>query len=233
MVKLKFCSDWGVISDTSGVRIQYQATPSASLYNFKVTTVVKASLFNILAVIYEVDLYKKWLPLLKVAEQLHQVDKLHKIVHVDVYGVWPVANRDAVVEGFGVDFQEDDAILVVLQSIDESVPQEFEFPIANGITVVRSVLSIGGFYVKYRSESECDVYAILNIDPKLAFLPDWLLNYATGKLLQFLFYYMEKAAQFDESSTYTERIANNPAVYGLVKRIVDRKIRKLTANAAN
>eukprot|EP00475_Leptophrys_vorax_P007836 TRINITY_DN14985_c0_g3_i3.p1 TRINITY_DN14985_c0_g3~~TRINITY_DN14985_c0_g3_i3.p1 ORF type:complete len:293 (-),score=76.89 TRINITY_DN14985_c0_g3_i3:108-986(-) len=226
--------DWGIVSDRSGVRIQYQAAPGESLYYFKVTTSVKASLFKILAVIYEVDLYSKWLPLLKKADELHMLEKLHKIAHVEVYGVWPVvANRDCVAEGFGVDFEEDDAILVVLQSVDESQPHSFEIPEADGSSVVRTDLKIGGFYVKYLSEEECNVWAILNVDPKLTFLPDWLLNYATGKLLHFLFYYLEKAAQFDDSSPYAERIANNPEVYSLVSRIVDKQIRKSTLNSTN
>eukprot|EP00475_Leptophrys_vorax_P012256 TRINITY_DN18670_c0_g2_i1.p1 TRINITY_DN18670_c0_g2~~TRINITY_DN18670_c0_g2_i1.p1 ORF type:complete len:265 (-),score=84.72 TRINITY_DN18670_c0_g2_i1:65-859(-) len=211
--------DWGVVSNKSGVKIQYNAEPELSTYSFKISALVRAPLFNLIAVVYEVDLYGNWMPRLKYARELALLSKFQKIVQLEINSVWPIANRDSVIEGFGVDFTQEDALLVVIQSVGDYVQVEVPEPEES---VVRATLNIGAFYIKYISEEETQIYMILNFDPKLPVIPDWVLNFATGQVLQWIFYFMEKAAKFDDSSPYAEKIRTNP-VYDHARRIIERR----------
>eukprot|EP00475_Leptophrys_vorax_P035951 TRINITY_DN5995_c0_g1_i1.p1 TRINITY_DN5995_c0_g1~~TRINITY_DN5995_c0_g1_i1.p1 ORF type:complete len:369 (+),score=112.62 TRINITY_DN5995_c0_g1_i1:22-1107(+) len=222
--------NWPIVSEANGAKIQYEPSPDGTgLHNFKVTANVKASMFNVMAVIYEVDFYKNWIPLLKFAKDFAILEKFQKIAHLELFGAWPVlSNRDLLVEGFGCIFDHDDALLAVLQSV-QSNPKVPNLPQADGYYVVRAEFKVGAFYVKYISEEETQIYMIINMDPKMPFFPDWVLNMATGQVLGWMFYYLEKSAHFDESSPYTERIRNNPGVYDHVKKVVDRKAKAATA----
>jgi hypothetical protein len=216
----RFFSDWGVISDKNGVKIQYNPEPELATHSFKIEAIVRAPLFNLIAVVYEVELYNKWMPRVKYSKELAILSKFQKIVQLEFNSVWPIANRDSVIEGFGVDFISEDAILVVIQSVSDHVQVEVPEP---DDSVVRAVLNIGAFYIKYISDEETQIFMVMNCDPKLPVIPDWLLNFATGQVMQWIFYFMEKAASFDESSEYAERIQSNPGVYDHAKRIIDRR----------
>lgn len=52
-----------------------------------------------------------------------------------------------------------------------------ELPPENPRQVVRADWLIGFNYVQQIDENSCWFHGLLNIDPKFAYLPDWLLNF--------------------------------------------------------
>jgi hypothetical protein len=203
--------DWSVISAKDRVQVQYLPEPSLNTHNFKVSAKVNASMFNLVAVIYEVDLYHKWMPRLGFARELGSRSKFEKLVHLELEGVWPVSSRDCLLEGFGVDLLDRDALMVVLQSVPQDVP-----PRAGA---VRSVLHIGGFYIQYAGEHETMLEMVFNFDPRMSVLPSWLLNFVTGHILELVFGYMEEACR---DAVYEDRVKSNGAVYEHVSRILSK-----------
>jgi hypothetical protein len=207
-------SSWDTVSDRDGVRVQYCPSADSGTHNFKITARVRAPLFNLLAVVYEVDLYSEWMPRVKQARQLHAASRFEKTVHLELEAVWPVANRDCVVDGFGVDkLAEEGALLVVLvQAAGEALSP------AEG--VVRALVHVGGFRLTRVSPEETGVEMVLNVDPCLPVIPHWLLNWATGHVLHWLFLRMERAAAFEEDSEYGRRVAGNRGVYQHLRNIL-------------
>ena len=144
------------------------------------------------------------------------MSRFEKIVQLE-YEVPFISNRDVVLEAFGVHCVEEQALLIGLQSIDEH--PFVELPPNDG-KKVRGQMNVSGYYIEPVSDNETRVTMLMNFDPKLPVLPPWLMNVATGKILQWFFYYMEKAAEFDANSIYHERVQGDPEVYEHVKNTI-------------
>jgi len=83
---------------------------------------------------------------------------------------------------------------------------------------VRATLHFGGFLIKPKGPSTCEVKTVFNLDPALAVVPYWLLNYISQKFCYILLSYLRSTAQkmgSDRRSEFGRRIAaNKNNVYG-------------------
>lgn len=108
------------------------------------------------------------LPPIQAAADLATVSRFRKLAHMSIDCPWPFANRDMVIDGYGVDFSEENKILVNVRSIDSSPHCVIPAPSTG---VVRSFMYLGGFLIEPINESRCRLSFMVNIDLKMDYVP--------------------------------------------------------------
>lgn len=107
--------------------------------NMTIVATIDSPIFNVLAILYEVDLYKTWVPRQGVSQILHSIAKFRFLCYYVFDMPWPVANRDCVCYGIGIDMleQQKPCILVSVHSLPNAeynnygnvVPPEQSVPV--------------------------------------------------------------------------------------------------------
>jgi START domain len=209
--------DWQVMREKNGVRTLYRPEESSGTHSFKVSGEIHAPMTSIVAVLYEIDLFHHWFPKLKFSRELTLLSRYHKLIHLEIDIPWPISNREVVADAYGVDMLEDNKIAIFLRSIDEH--PLVQLPEANP-HCVRAEIIRGGFIIEPLSPNSCELHFMLNVDAKIPVLPYWAINSVVGKLIHVLHGFIANAAQFDEDSSYAERVRKNRDMYGHVEKLV-------------
>lgn len=232
--------DWISVSNKNGVRTSYQQTPGMSSLSFLLEGRVKTSLLKICVVLLQVDLYKFWLPQLALSKELGRPSRYEKLIRLLFYAPWPLDKRENILEGYGVNFlEEEDALMIILQSLDDGLHKDFIPDKEPG--VVRGDIHIGGFYMKVVSPEESDLTLVMNVDPKLGFVPEYILNACIRQVLGWVFHWLEKCAcsidvgvgEHDEVKTggkyaeYTDRVRDDPELYEHMRQLFDVTLQRM------
>ena len=65
---------WVLMNESPTVATYYRNEANSPCHSIKMIGVVNSPLFNIVALVNEVDLYRTWIPFLKVAKQISGTD---------------------------------------------------------------------------------------------------------------------------------------------------------------
>ena len=221
-------SAWTVVTSPQregDLEVLFKTEPTESSHTFLLTSVLEVPLFNIAAVIYETDLYSTWMPRVKKSTPLGTLGVFEKAVKIEFQVIWPLATRDMVVLGYGVDLIEENAILCTMHSVSRH--DSIDIPETRD-GEVRLFMNIGGFRCEFLEDDKTKMQLVMNIDPKVPAAPEMLLNFAIRQVICWIFHNLERAAKFDGSSVYAERIKCNSGFYEKVGRIIENgKKRKL------
>jgi len=143
--------------------------------------------FNLLALIYEIELFKNWVPFCDQSYTLKRVKWCEKVVYLKL-GLPILSDREGYLDGFGVDrLDENGTILIIVKTVHNNE----ELKRTLGITVPESKnvrMEINYFFceIKPLSHNRLIFKAICNIDPKIDFLPGWVLNFFIRKIGSFM-----------------------------------------------
>lgn len=146
--------------------------------------VLDISIVNLLSLIYEVEFYNKWFPFCKTSNCLIQPGKARKLVYL-VNAIPIISDRDFLIYGFGVNrMQDNNTMLLLCKSIDaESGIFQEQFSKKKSKKFVRADINIFGFEMKILSKNKVHVKALLNADPKIGFIPQWIINTVSEKVI--------------------------------------------------
>jgi hypothetical protein len=275
--------------DSSTDQIWYKEETDGT-HSFRVEGFIDAPLFNLMALIYEFDLFPLWFPLLTHASQVAQPSKFSKFARIVAWAPWPMAHREALLRGYG-DVYNGDSVAVFAKDavpddlIGTSCEGKVELPIegADGtcrlnvhkcafhfIPVVdekviqkkhqdkdedededeekeETAESKGGTSTKQASTNNKKrskrkkkkkkssvvgaggrvlTKVFFNVDLKIAFLPDLLLNVIIGKFCGAILMLVRKYAHPKEmrNSEYEKRIEANTEVYSEMKRRIEENL---------
>lgn len=189
-------SSWTVVndgSDVSGIATWYRSEPDGGLHSFLVSGEVQAPLFNCLAMIKEAELFHLWLPAVKHTKMTPLDDSRYRMqLYVLLAAVWPMADRDAILYGYGDVVDHAIGVYFRSQSPDEVLPAAS--PAGEDVivtpcdpAVVRMDIRNGGFWFEsLPSASGCAsprtlVRGIFHVDPKLPIIPYWFINTVAGQ----------------------------------------------------
>jgi hypothetical protein len=205
-------ASWSEVSCGSDVVIKYTSNGSGNLHSFMIEAVLDAPVLNVVAVINEVDLYSSWMPGLSHSMQLNSLSMFEKIIYLDYAIPWPLANREFVMEAFGVHLAEKNQLLIAVQSCHDQ--SKFVLPPRTPRKKkILGEMNMSGYLIEPISASSTKVTMVMDLDPKLDTVPDWLMNFATGKIFRFFLKNMEKNAKFSPTSNYAQRIKKNAELY--------------------
>lgn len=304
-------TDWQQTNtDSRGTKVMWKPSKNSPIHTLRLDGTLKMSMFNILAVLMEVDLYPSWIPTimgvgLKDLQLLDDMDRFRKLAHAEVSIPWPLANRDCNVVGYGVDFMDQQRALTVVRSYETvnevplnvnwslfaetehlaaeerqvskeatssrsspkasvassasssataspiaspaptpspkptetaAVPVVYDClrdevaasieraaklvkPAGKNSKVVRARVERGGFLLTAVSEHETELSCIFQIDPKLAVVPSWLINWCMKHFCFTVFALLESTAAKvgTPESPFTQRMTDKPEVYDYLR----------------
>jgi hypothetical protein len=161
---------------------------------------------NFLSLIYETGMYTKWFPFCSHSEVLHQPGKAKKVIYMSS-SVPLISDRDFLVYGFGVSrIKENRTIVLCVQSIDEDsgVFEECVQKKKNK-KMVRASIHIFAYEIKIINRNKIYLKGLMNVDPKISFIPQSLINMVTKKFAEDLFNKMIKIGSKYEGSEYQNK----------------------------
>mmetsp|Transcript_11637 Transcript_11637/g.8494 ORF Transcript_11637/g.8494 Transcript_11637/m.8494 type:complete len:155 (+) Transcript_11637:217-681(+) len=88
-------------------------------------------LFNLLALIYEIELYTNWFPFCKQSRELIHISKARKIASCEFMLPVPFSNRGSVLYGCGVNRTKIDGSIVVVAKSLNLIPERTTLGVLN------------------------------------------------------------------------------------------------------
>jgi len=170
------------------------------------------SLFEIFAVLHEIDLYKTWVPFCNLSKKLKSIRRLGAIGY-SVGGIpalffW----RDCTFRAIACDLMnESSSLLISAHSIDSYPGVSFPDP-PKRLGADRMIAKRFDALIEVLSPTQARTLVIANVDLKLA-LPQWLIDFFMKKfagLLLFTLYKQAEKVSQNTNSEHSHRIRNNP-----------------------
>lgn len=205
----------------------------APLHVIKIEGHIDSPVFNLMSILYEVDLYGVWVPQLKqcgVVKYLggshdRGLSKFRFLSYFSFNLPWPLSSRDCLTYAFVADMsddREDPSILVVIRGADKNHDSSESDTITkyDNSEFVRVGIEYSGFLIRMTSENTCHLSLIASVDPKVAYVPYWFQNWLTTNMSFLMMTKLRSACDMVPNSEYSERIKNNKDVYDeITKRL--------------
>jgi len=209
---------WNLYKDDGHWKTEWQFNAAQSVFqSYRITGIGDVTLYDILAVIYEMDLIRLWMPLCKESINCGQLSLYSKCGMIRSGLIWPMWDRECVLFGYGIDDLENGRVLIYFDSRDDN--PHVNIPKC-GKKRIRVEAKIGGFLFERITQTQTKVTVVWNMDPKLE-VPVSIVNWFAGSFAAKLVQQIVNAAKFDETSEYYKRIQNNPEFYGAIKKKLD------------
>ncbi len=94
-----WAADWQFETAEHGVRVHTRPGPGGSMPEFKGTTLINAGVFEILAVLDDINRACEWTKRCAASRQLIRYSPTHRLFYNRTEVSWPMQDRDAVLEG--------------------------------------------------------------------------------------------------------------------------------------
>lgn len=217
MRELRNEDGWTLVGEHEGGNVQvfYRGEKSTPVHSIKMQGVVDSPALNLMAIMNEHALYDSWIPLLKEVRLVKQISRYRKVMYLSAHLPWPISSRDVLLYGYGVDNLEEDRAVIMIRSAGEGDIEPHLIPPVK--SHVRADVQFTGVMIQPISENQTRLVMMTNVDPKLAYMPYTLLNWATKVLSYQMWSTMAKHAQEIEGSKYEELIAENEVFYADIK----------------
>jgi len=165
------------------------------------------NIMDLIALIYENQKYPMWFPFCQSSDTLSQVSKAKKAIYMISH--FPViSNRDFLVYGFGVNCLKSEGVIYLLvKTINEDcgVFQDF-FKMKENNKFVRADLKIFGFEIKVLGKNKIALNGVINCDPKVKFVPSWLINQVVKQFAKNLFNKLIEVVKNYRGSKYENKV---------------------------
>lgn len=217
------------LGDLDSWRLVYEEGEIATFYkgtgqNFlmRAELLLEAPLFPVLALFSEVDLYHNWVPKIQAFEMIAEPTRFIKLLQYTLDLPWPVSNRDVCLSCQGVAIGQNKSCLIVLSDLEEPFLGNPPVEVAQGS--VRINIPIGCINIMYRGPESTQVSLIINAQPHVALIPQWLINWSTK---QVFFWFMnsirEQVFKF-KGSEYETRVEQRAEYYEELKKRIHKYI---------
>lgn len=203
---------WTTESIGKDLTTKYKMIPRTALISLRFEAILDIPLLNVLALLYEIDLYSEWVPFLTQSEQLKSIHRASKVVYIKTSLPPPLADRDAFLYGIGVDYSvEDGSIMILAKSLDTNpeLMKRHQVDASKTTKNVKMEMKFACFKIKPLGRNRCEMLGIANVDPKITFLPSRVLNWLVRKTTTMLIERMLKKAQVLEGTPW-EKAMQHP-----------------------
>lgn len=215
---------WVLQKESNRVRTLYRNTSASShIHSIQLDGVVAAPVFTLLALFHEVDLFCRWLPTysllgLNFTRLIAHPSPTELLVHLNIDVPWPFTNRYCFFHCDGIDCMDDPngaQIGVILTNLtsekdfkveDDGVKTTFHSP--SGVLLT----PLGGGMTQ--------VQIVVNVDPQIPLVPDWLIDFAVRNLAHLIILQVRKAVEIVKNDAgYTRRMRDpKNKFYNHIKR---------------
>jgi hypothetical protein len=174
------------------------------------------SVFQLLSLLYETDLYPTWVPFCRRARTIAELSRARKLIY-EFFSLPLVADREMVLYCYGVNaLLEQGTLIVVAQSVLEDQFRGVEVPPPQAGLVRAQVKFLGGL-IRPLTRSRTHFQLITNFDPILRRVPYGVINWGSRKLATKLFKSIAHQATKFAGSEHERRVMANPPFYQLVR----------------
>jgi FYVE zinc finger len=211
---------WEEITCANGIKTLFRYEPGTPTITLKTLGSINAPVFNVLAIVNEVDLLETFIPRCK-TRVLKQVSRFRQLAYGKVNLPWPFADREDIIEGRGVDLFENRAVVILLHDRDDAkdVWHGVQTPDPDGAQ--RIEMHMGGALIVPRGPENTFMCGLANIDPKISFIPTSLLNFINKHIAYYGFVLFRKKTRRIKGSEHEKRIKEKVEIYGEVRRRLD------------
>eukprot|EP00049_Salpingoeca_infusionum_P005415 m.91771 g.91771 ORF g.91771 m.91771 type:complete len:404 (-) comp12961_c0_seq1:311-1522(-) len=236
---------WTLQGDSDETRTYYKADETNALHTIRVEGWADNNVFDLLAILYEVDMHPDWMPSafgfgITESVLLSQFSATKLLVDVLVRVPWPFDNRSVGIFVNGIDCldQSEDLhrqVVIMLRSGETdtefmrlmeqlTVDTQPKKPERSGTTEMELkhgaiILTPAEVNPSLGRSTGTLVQMIACIDPKMASMPSCAINLGIKSVAHFFIDSMRKqAALVPTHEVYQSRIAANDAFYGFLRR---------------
>lgn len=214
--------EWNEVANTKGIRTQWRREEDSAALSIRIHGVVDEHVFNALSLILEVDLIDSFVPRTE-SRLLHEVSRFCMLAYFRLKLLWPMAHRDAVLLGRGVNALADHRLVGVVASSEEDAERwpQAEFPGGAGAGHVRMAVNLAGGLVYPVSEKLTFVSMVANIDPVMAYIPMPFINWVNKHLAYYGFVMFRRKARRIKGSEHEKRMEEKRDVYDYIAQQID------------
>jgi hypothetical protein len=215
--------DWVAEQSGGPVKVFYKRIPGTPTISIMSEGDLDVSVFNMLSLVYESELYNTWVPFCKLSYTIKQVSRCRKIVY-NQFSPPFIDDRDLCIYGYGANLlSTHGCILIVARSCDDKDTfMDVSLPTKDR-RLVRAQLNVMACMIKPLGPNKIHLKFINNMDPKVKFLPYRMLNLFSRKFAKRLFKMISKKASNFSGSKHEEytKLPQNVPFYDHIAKTLD------------
>ena len=165
---------WQLETSEKGVKVFTRPGPGGGFPEFRGETTIRAGVFEILAVLDDIDSACEWTQRCAASRQLKRHSPIHRIFYNRTAVPWPLQDRDAVLEGTVSGMAKGDDVVASFRSVTWP-----GVPARSG--VVRMPILEGAYRVQRVAEGASRVSLRIRAHPG-GIIPDWLAKWMARRI---------------------------------------------------
>jgi hypothetical protein len=215
---------WNVQRESEDLRTLYrnlEGTPH--IHSIRLDGDVDAPLFTLLTLFHEIDLFPKWIPSysllgLSFARLIGHPSPTELLVHLSFHVPWPFESRYTFFRCDGIDCMDDaenPQIAVILNNLTSEQDNGVE---DSGVKT--TFYAPSGVLLSPLGGGRTRVQIVVNVDPQIPLVPDWLIDFAVRNLAFLIIYQIRHAVEIVKKDEEYQRrsMDGSSAFYNHVKR---------------
>jgi hypothetical protein len=171
---------------------------------------------HILAVLAEMDLMKNFISRFEDIALLGNITPFRLLVHSKIKMPMMVANRDLILQGFGVVNEKEKTILIPCKSIAAHNYFDVDLPKENS-SYKRIDLVVGFFHIKCIGENTYCLTNCYNVDPKVSVIPWFVINTVIKEINYYILEGLKKQIENGDKEIYEKRIQEKIKFYDKIR----------------
>ena len=165
--------DWEHVTEDEGVVVTRKSVPGRPLPIFRGVVTFNHSIYDVLAILDDVELRTKWVHRCAESRQLKRISSFARIIYNRTDAPWPVSDRDVIVKSQVTVSPDGQTVKISFINLDNYMPKR------SGL--VRIPYLEGHYMMEKLGETKTKVTYQLNSDPG-GWLPNWIIKLASKTL---------------------------------------------------
>lgn len=217
------------VNDGKECRVWHRRHKNRRVLTFRVDGDINANLLDVVSVLYEIDLYKDWVPYIQTPLRLglrdsYVEERFGRIDQVARYKIdfpWPMANRECILMISCVDnFAQKDCLVVKLRSFEDSCIKDrknaLPCPVPDLENKAVPIHVDGGVVCRPKADGTVHMTFLWTINSQMD-INDTFLNFFCKIFVRTAFKNFKKICAGAAEDVHLERRQTNPYVYSFVE----------------
>eukprot|EP00347_Sterkiella_histriomuscorum_P001077 403373418 len=180
---------------------------------------IPSSMMYPLTLLSEIDLLKEWMPSIIRSDQLESFSDFRKTLHIQREFPFPLSNREFHLCASACLVKQHKGALIMLRSMNDDRIKNWNIkniPEASD-GFVKAQMIKGFLFSEHIDENTCWFHGMMNVDPKFAIIPDWLINFTVKRLIYVIMGKLQKL-KVVESDIFERRVEERKDYYERIRK---------------